>query len=73
MSQSLKRPSADSSETEPLSASDGLKALPEGTEVVGPEMTSVEEGTARDKSEGAMDGEHTCTASVAWCFRDITP
>ncbi|XP_060775820.1 zinc finger and BTB domain-containing protein 11 [Neoarius graeffei] len=61
VSQSLKRPSADSSETEPQSASDSLKALSEGTEVVGPEMTSVEEGAAREKSEGAVDGEHTCS------------
>lgn len=61
VSQSLKRPSTDSSETEPQSASDGTKTLPEGAEVVGSEMTSVEEGAARDKTEGAVDGEHTCS------------
>lgn len=61
VSQSLKRSSADSSETEPQSASDGTKTLLEGAEAVGPEVMSVEEGAAQEKTEGAVDGEHTCS------------
>lgn len=59
MSQSLKRSSADSSETEPQSASGRTKT--EGEEAVGPEVMSVEEGAAQEKAEGAVDGEHTCS------------
>lgn len=61
VSQSLKRPSADSSETEPQSASDGTKALPEEAKVVGPEVMSVEEGETQEKNDGAVDGEHACS------------
>lgn len=61
VSQSLKRLSADSSITEPQSASDGTKTMPEGAEAVGSEGTSVEEGAIREKTEGAVDGEHTCS------------
>lgn len=61
MSQSLKRPSTDSSETEPQSASDGTNSLPEGAEAVGPEVMPVEEGAPREKTKGAVNGEHTCS------------
>ncbi|KAB5584286.1 hypothetical protein PHYPO_G00105710 [Pangasianodon hypophthalmus] len=61
VSQSLKRSSPDSSETEPQSASDGTKSLPEGAEAAGAEVMPVEEGAAREKTEGAVDGEHTCS------------
>lgn len=61
VSQSLKKSSDDSSETEPQSATDGTKALSEAAEAAGSEVTSAEEGAAREKTEGAVDGEHTCS------------
>lgn len=61
VSQTLKRPSTDSPETEPQSASDGTKTLPEGAEAAGSEVTSVEEEEAREKTKGAVDGEHACS------------
>ncbi|KAF5893300.1 zinc finger and BTB domain-containing protein 11 [Clarias magur] len=61
MSQPLKRPSADSSDSEPQSASDDVKTLPEEAEAVEPEVMPVDEGAAREKTEGAVDGEHTCS------------
>ncbi|XP_053355329.1 zinc finger and BTB domain-containing protein 11 [Clarias gariepinus] len=61
MSQPLKRSSADSSDSEPQSASDGVKTLPEEAEAVEPEVMPVEEGAAREQTEGAVDGEHTCS------------
>lgn len=61
VSQSLKRPSADSAETEPQSASDGTKTPPEGAEAAGAEVTSAEEQAAQEKTGEAVDGEHACS------------
>ncbi|TVK90623.1 Zinc finger and BTB domain-containing protein 11 [Bagarius yarrelli] len=70
LSQSLKRPSADSAEPEPQPASDETKTPPEGAEADGPpegaeadepEVTSAEALAAPEKSEAAVDGEHMCS------------
>lgn len=59
--QSLKTPSADSSESEPQSASDVTKTLPEEAEAAEPEVMPAEEGAAQEKTDGAVDGEHACS------------
>ncbi|KAI5109348.1 zinc finger and BTB domain-containing protein 11 [Silurus meridionalis] len=61
ISQSLKRPSIDSPETELQPVSDGTETLPDGAEAVKPEAMSIEEVAVREKTEGAVDGEHTCS------------
>lgn len=59
MTQSVKKRSTDFSEIE--MTSDDSKPLLEAADSVEKESESVEEGIIQEKSEGAADGEHTCS------------